>query len=238
MVHRLHFPKLSKFDRVAEPVTFAVPFPAGELLVDQSAAVSLGVDAFPTQSRPTALWPDGSVKWLLVDALVDLPGNDVADYELTPGAHSPASDVKASAEIAEDRPRIETGPLRLSLSAPGESGLLHEIALDGATIASGGELIGPQITIGGETFEAEVGADGWQVAEAGPVRVVLECEGIHRAQDGGEAVDFIARVTAWAGKPWFELRYRVINREAAESTVIEAMRWAACPEVEAEAAGS
>jgi hypothetical protein len=236
MADRMHFPKLSKFDRIAEPASFAVPFPEGQIAPGDTVTVSRDGEAYPTQTRPTAHWPDGSVKWLLVDALVDLPGNAATNYELIVGEPSPAPSDEAQVEIDEGGPRIVTGPLTLSLAAAGGRGLLREVMLDGNTIACGDELSGPEITIAGERLLAEVGADGWEVAEPGPVRMVLECKGTHRAEDGTPAIDFIARVTAWAGKPWCEVHYRVINREPAESTVIEAMQWSVRPDVDADGA--
>lgn len=227
---RLHFPKLSKFDRTAEPTSFAVPFSKGHMQPGDAVTVGREGHAVPTQARATALWPDGSVKWLLVDALVDLPGNAGADYALITGEPSPASSEAAQAQANAAGAQIETGRLTLTLAGAGEVGILRKIVVDGETIASGDEIEGPEITIGGEALSARVGPDGWEVAEPGPVRVVLECQGTHRAVSGGEAVDFAVRITAWAGKPWCEVRYRVINREPDESTIIEAMRWSVRPD--------
>ena len=51
-----------------EPVTVGVPLPAG--LVDNPAYVALDDDQdrpVPLQARPTDRWPDGSIRWLLLD---------------------------------------------------------------------------------------------------------------------------------------------------------------------------
>ena len=220
----LHFPRLSRFDRPAEPITVAVPFPRGELGADTPVAVTADGKALPTQARATATWPDGSVRWLLVDALVDLPGNAPADFALETGALSPTPEARATARVGDDA-TIETGPLTIALCAPGERGLLGEIALDGEHFAAGEELVGPEMTVGGETFVAAMDADGWRVVEPGPVRVVVEARGRHVGADGRTQLDFIARVTAWAGKPWIEVHHRIINREPAPSTGVEAVEW-------------
>jgi hypothetical protein len=62
----LHFEKISRHDRPAEPCTAAAPFARGSLGAGVPVAVFDGGAAVPTQSRATARWPDGSVKWLLV----------------------------------------------------------------------------------------------------------------------------------------------------------------------------
>ena len=72
---QLHFPKLSKFDRRAEPATVSIPFAPGKLAAAEQLRVWDGERRLPIQARPLANWPDGSVKWLLVHLQPDLPGN-------------------------------------------------------------------------------------------------------------------------------------------------------------------
>ena len=67
---KLHFPKLACFERVMEPASVSVPFPKGKLYnIEHCKIVNKSGKCFPAQFRPTALWPDGSVKWLLVHSL-------------------------------------------------------------------------------------------------------------------------------------------------------------------------
>ncbi len=231
MALRVHFPKISKFDRIAEPTTCAVPFPEGQLSPHAAVALTRDGASAPTQTRPTALWPDGSVKWLLVDALVDLPGNDSTDYELIAAADPPSPTDEARVEIRDDASRIETGRLVLELSGPDQRGLIRSIAVDGRVVASGEELVGPEVTIEGDRLIATVARGGWRVVEAGPVRLVVQGDGMHVSADGTRALDFRVRITAWAGKPWCEVHYRVINREPLESTTVESMTWAMRPDV-------
>jgi len=226
----LHFPKLSRFSRDAEPATVAVPFAEGALPADTAVAVVDGDIALPTQSRPTANWPDGSVKWLLADFLANLPANAPTDLVLRAGEPPPTPLSPARAKLDEGAARMEAGPLSVSLNGPGECGLLREVTLEGEVLAAAGELMGPEIAIGGRSLIAQIDAAGWRIAEPGPVRVVVEASGRHRGADGGSALDFVARVTVWAGKPWCEVHYRVIDREPTEGTSVEAARWCYRPD--------
>ena len=57
-----------------EPVTVGVPLPAG--LVDNPAYVALDDEQgrpVPLQARPTDHWPDGSIRWLLLDFQITGP---------------------------------------------------------------------------------------------------------------------------------------------------------------------
>ena len=220
----LHLPKLSRFDRPAEPCTVAVPYPQGELAPTAAVCVLDAGQPIPTQSRPTATWPDGSVKWLLVSFLADLPGNAAAEFTLEQ-VHEPyCADGPVMVADAVGAPIIDTGVLRIALAGTGQGAILGQVHLGGEVVALDGELVGPTLLVDGKPWTATVGDGGWRVVESGPVRLVAEAEGSHRGDGGDEMVGFIARITAWAGKPWIELHYRLINREQRDETLIERMQ--------------
>src|SRR5947209_3655353 len=67
----------------AEPVTVGVPLPRGFLT--QAGAVGLFDHAgrqVTLQSLPLAHWPDGSVKWLLLDFIADELSGDAGHWAL------------------------------------------------------------------------------------------------------------------------------------------------------------
>ncbi|MCC7493802.1 MAG: hypothetical protein IT204_15710 [Fimbriimonadaceae bacterium] len=85
---------------VARPgavVRGGVPFGRGELPAGTAVTVTAGNQARPTASRPLAKWYDGSVKWLLVDTLVDLPASGRVALRVVPGrADPPANAIEVS----------------------------------------------------------------------------------------------------------------------------------------------
>jgi hypothetical protein len=59
--------------RIAEPISFGVPFPCGGLLRLQKLKLHDPVDGLlPLQTEILARWPDGSAKWVLIDTKVNL----------------------------------------------------------------------------------------------------------------------------------------------------------------------
>jgi hypothetical protein len=59
--------------RISEPIAFGVPFPRGNLLQTQKLMLHDPADGMlPLQTEILARWPDGSVKWVLIDTKVDL----------------------------------------------------------------------------------------------------------------------------------------------------------------------
>ena len=77
---KLHFEKLSRFDRKNEPVSISVPFKEGAVTNIGSLVISDGKNIFHPQAKPLSFWPDGSVKWLHLVFPADLPGNKAKDY--------------------------------------------------------------------------------------------------------------------------------------------------------------
>ena len=219
----LAFEKLSRFDRIAEPCSVAVPFPQGDLADPAGVAVCDGDAPVPTQCRVTATWPDGSVKWLLVHFLADLPGNAGKAFRLRTGGPAPPDPPDAPmAAVVNDVCTVRTGPFALTLGAPGEPPI-RRIKSEHLTLETA-EIVGPRVRDGeGRTFDAAVDAPGWRIIEAGPVRAVAEAKGRHIGDDGAAFLDFTLRVHVYAGKPWARLDYRIVNRESPDEVVLAGM---------------
>ena len=104
--------------RVSEPVSSGVPMPyglMGEADLDRIAVFAPDGTAVPAQFRALEEWREagqepGSIKWLLVTFLADVPAGERATYRLRPGAN-PAPDAPAE-------PVDGLGPFRLHLTNP------------------------------------------------------------------------------------------------------------------------
>ena len=226
----LHFEKLSRFDRVGEPCTVAVPFVEGRLTDASRAAVCDGSRALPTQCHTTAAWPDDSVKWLLVHFLADLPGNEGKTFRLETGTGpSPVPPDPVTVETADGICTLKTSGLRVDLQGSGRQGLFRRISSADVTLEAK-TIVGPVVTDAeGNVFAASIASEGWQVIEPGPVRVVVEANGKHVGEDGSGRLDFTARVSAFAGKPWIQLDYRIVHRETSSELTLESMKLALNP---------
>ncbi|MBN2450470.1 MAG: hypothetical protein JXR77_08770, partial [Lentisphaeria bacterium] len=210
----LRFEKLSRFDRLQEPCSAAIPFARG-LLGDASRFVVLDGDRpLPTQSMVTAAWPDGSVRWLHVEFLVDLPANEGkslrwrCDGEPSPLPAPAAGVLRTDAGLS-----LDSGVAVLHLGLPGNPDPLPGLAA-GPLRLGPGELRGPiLIDESGSEWPAVVDADGWSILREGPVHTVVEATGKHRNPAGDGLLDFRLRCHAFAGKPWFQVDHRLIHRE-------------------------
>lgn len=219
----LTFEKLSRFERIGEPCSIAVPFALGVLKDASNVTILDSGKPIPVQSRVTAKWPDDSIKWLYLDFQADLPGSARKSFELVPdGAGSP----KPLKTVAISRGNkgslmIDTGELKLELNGPGETDIFGRIQHADYTYRKG-SFEGPFIgSFKGVEWTAEIDQTGWEIIKPGPLVVVVQAKGKHRSSTGEYLLDFDIEITAFAGKPWVQMDYRLINREANAGVLLE-----------------
>jgi len=82
---RLQLTETEKAARAPAAVTSGVPFAKGALKDVGKLVLKSGGKPVPAQVRRTVKWEDGSVRWALVDTLVDVPPAAVRQaHRLTP----------------------------------------------------------------------------------------------------------------------------------------------------------
>lgn len=220
------FEKISKYDRPAEPVAIGMPFPQGVFRPSQHFELLDGEKRLPVQTLVTGRWPDGSVRWAYLRALVDLPGN--RGHQLTwrladgPGP-SPATSLKAT-KLPDGSVTVDTGPLTATVSCrhflP-----LDEVRLNGQPA---GELRGFTIRAGEKTFSTAGSAPLLvEIVESGPVALVVRVAGRHGGEDS--PFDLLAELTFWNGKPFVTVNYRVLAARGGAETAVDSWGWSAVP---------
>lgn len=151
----------------------------------------------PVQSRVTAYWPDGSVKWSAHTADASLMSETI---DVEPGPAASAADPVVVCR-SEDGVRVSTSRLSLTIPTSGPV-LFTDLIADGKTRVS---KAFPMLRI-----ERRRDADGQEtrtvsdfpgfidcmtVEEEGPVAVIVKYEGIHRNPRTGEAlIPFVIRL--------------------------------------------
>src|SRR5438094_6500536 len=110
--------------RHAWPASASVPLPRGH--VRRPDALWLAAPdgrAAPLQTRALERWPDGSVRWLLLDFLADVPAGKRAVYPLRDAAApAPASGARVRLAAGRDGARVlDSGALRATVPAGGEA---------------------------------------------------------------------------------------------------------------------
>ncbi len=222
----IYFDKLYRYDRIAEPCYIGIPIREGELRDAETVSIYQEGKRLPLQSKVTSRHKDGSVRFLFLRFLADLPGNKgaVLQYEL----HGKDKGKQDCGEIWPDGifpvsvNADETG-ITVTTVCGGEDRVFSFRAehnsqhIFGRLSASGRvygreQFIGPFLKDGtGRKYRMRIGS--WRVVEQGPVCAVLRASGSNVPEEEGSApkIDFEIKLTAWAGKPWVEISYRLIN---------------------------
>ena len=126
--------------RRGEPVTFAVPFPKGELGSAEHVRLVRSGKEVPAQFRVTGLWrPEKSIRWLLVDFQTDIEGGARQRYTLEYGEGVSAQAKPATAiaiQESDDAYTVSTGAARFRIGRKAFD-LFQEVQLaDGTVVVS------------------------------------------------------------------------------------------------------
>ncbi|MFQ5808705.1 MAG: hypothetical protein ACE5JM_03710, partial [Armatimonadota bacterium] len=197
------------------PVTTGLPFPRG-CIGDESNVRLLDAsgDEAPCQARVTCRWPDGSVRWVLLDFQADLEAGVGAQFAVEYGSEVRRGPAPEGIDVTrgDGALTVDTGAVRVSFDRDG-SGLMREIALrdEGGTltpITRGGappvvKLVGED----GKTYTTLSAPEEVLVEEAGPLRAVVLLKGRHRDEQGKGLFAYEVRAHLYAGKPYFRLFY-------------------------------
>ncbi len=159
-----------------QPVCFGVPLPQGTRLSAGRLRDGNGGCA-SVQLEPLSRWPDKSVQWMLVDAILPVgysPGPstlELGDAE-THFSNEPTPSPKQAILVheSENQIAIETGTALFQIDRK-TLRPLEQVSLNGIEIlgASGMRLVVTDSS--GEKFEAE--CDGWRVETAGSIRATI-----------------------------------------------------------------
>ena len=229
----IYFDKLYRYDRIAEPCYIGIPVREGELWDTDGVRVYQSGKRQPLQAKVTSRHKDGSVRFLFLRFLADLPGckGTVLQYDLHGGERTEQGgreiwpDGVSPVCVSEDENGITVSTAcggenhALSFRVEHNSRHIFERLFAAGRVYDRKQFAGPFLKDGeGRTYRMRIG--NWRVVEEGPVCAVLKASGSNVLKEGksasGEAertsgIDFEIKLTAWAGKPWVEVSYRIIN---------------------------
>ncbi len=209
----IHADKLFKYDLGFEYAQTAVPFEAGALKNEDLANLEIrdATASYPLQVLPTAFWPDGSIKFLVVRFLGAFPANKRKDFilgmrqggEACACEHAPKLCVEKTAEGFA----VSTGALDVVLKN-GTDSIFEEVTIGGRVYAKE-QFRGP--VLGLNNIEKFPHVEKWEIREAGPVLLILEGSGSYEKVFGEEPTRVTVRLTFIAGKPYVDVAARLFN---------------------------
>ena len=208
--------------RTGELATGGVPFIKGQ--VKDIAELGL-FDAkdkpVPVQFSRLAGYEDGSVQWVLVDLLVDLPAKGRAEYRVRVGKRVPP---RATLKITESKKTVvvDTGAAVFTVNRTALN-LLESVQVAGRRVAGPGAL--KVVEAGGEEFSAaKPGRVSWEYR--GPLRATLRVDGPYLGEGGKKFIDYTVRFTFCAGSGLVRVDHSLRNsnpKQGGDVKISEAM---------------
>lgn len=218
--------------RGGESAGGGIPLPAGRFKRDQPFALFAGAREIPAQVLPLVTDEKGFLRWVLVDAQVDLAAREKRELVLkdAPATARPSPALKVTDDAAGVT--VDTGKILFSVAREKPFTLFTAVAAGGRPVTAGGE-IGYTDAFDGKRYVADK-PDSVAVEYAGPLRTTICARGRFVGDEQTKA-QYIARITAWAGRSDVHVKYTLANsnpdhycyRAIGESTV--ALKLAAAP---------
>ena len=218
----LYLEKLYRYERKEAPLGICIPVKKGRLMSADEVAVWDGKTMLPTQVKVTSRYEDGSVRFLYVRFIGNLPANKGYKFYLTldkkDAAESNISNSiseKPSTKLCVEKNgaeiSVDTGAISFTVKDYSDT-IFTKLCYNGEEYTEK-NFCGPLLKDGEQNYEAHF--DNWQVVDEGSCAVILKCVGENVLPSCGcEANNhykFEVRLTAFAGKSYIDVAYRIIN---------------------------
>jgi hypothetical protein len=201
---QLRLDQPTKTDRIGLPVSGGLPFAKGKLAkIEELRLLDAAGSELPLQARPLSLWPDGSVKAVMLDFQTDIPADKDTTATLEYGAGVKAAPRAKGIQVqaAADRVTLDTGAAVFTFSKSG-GGWMDAVTVGGKSMGKGvhfarfkGDAAPNKAVVTALTLE-----DGKDVSN--PLHAAVKVEGFY---EGHLKTPFILRIHAYAGKAFVKV---------------------------------
>lgn len=207
------------YDRRAEPVTLGVPFPEAALADEDQARIIRNDNVIPCQREVTSRWPDGSIRWLLLDFLADVNADETAVYHLEYGDHPVGTSADLiparTIEVRSDHDEIVllNGVMELTLNKsrfaipdcarlvtdPEPISVIDNSGSSGFAVAIGDDFLAP----------TDFTVDTIQVERSGPIHAVVKVEA--SATIGSKIIRHVVRLHVYLNQSFVRVEHVFMN---------------------------
>lgn len=206
----------SGIDRVGEPVTVGIPFPKGMLKGENYLSLfdSKG-NQVPLQKQIMSQWPDLSLKWVLLDFLVDCYPASTSSYNLK------FQSLPSDQYLSSDKINITDGDSFLSIDTGKAIFILDKKTFSPfqSVTVSGAEIIDASNSNVRLTDENQVEyipiIRNISIETSGLMRSTIRIDGYFESGERKVFCDFFARLFFYAGKSLTKIDFTIRNPKAA-----------------------
>ena len=163
------------------------------------------------QTKVTATHKDGSVRYMFIRFMADLPANKGTVLECDYNSDKKNDYKGIVVEQKKDGYFVDSDGLIFSVK--NNSNHIFEILDDGREYYDASQFEGPYL-IDKDNTCYDMHIDNWSITEQGRLCTILTGKGsniVNTNTNDKQNVDFEITITAYAGKQWVEVGYRIIN---------------------------
>ncbi len=207
------------------PIASGIPFPQGELGSADHVRLMTDDGEVPSQVRLLARWPDGSVKWLLVNFQADVPAGDQREYRLQYGRQVERAPVSQAISVAQhpDGVAVDTGALRFRIDRHGN---LADLVRGERKLLAGGATCHSLATDSqGRNYSTSESEAIVAIEEVGPLRAVVKVTSDLMDSSGEKLFRIEKRIEAHRGVALLRIRHTFIVDRAEKFTNIERLTY-------------
>ena len=202
---KIYFDKLYRYDRLQEPAGIALPFKEGELRTADRIAITQNGRKCMVQPKVTSKHADGSIRYLYVDFLADIPANKGAVLEFEKESDGSCEEKGVSVTQTGQGLCVDTGCVTFTVKNNSQN--IFETLDDGRKHYTAQNFEGPYLKDDMGLYDINIGE--WKIIDAGPVKCVIRAKGSNILNN--KKVDFEITLTSYAAKSWIDVSYRIIN---------------------------
>ena len=205
---KIYIDKLYKNNLNGEMCQVAIPFEKGALPEREVKDLSLFTTddqkkELAKQLKITSTWEDGSVKFLFVRFLCDIPGNKSLELELRDDANTKeCRSSKLDVTTTQSGIKVDTGELFFEVLNNSQS-IFKKVSAFGKEYTAE-QFVGPVLIKNSKRYDICISY--WRIVESGSVCAILEGEG--KIWNDSRC---IIRLTVTSGKPWVDVAVRLFN---------------------------
>ena len=205
------------------PVTAGIPFPRGEVRSANQINLRGPRGDAPCHSEVLARWADGSVRWALIEAQVDVEASSRTEYTLQYGADvkaAPPEPAPLRSTDSDGSIAVETGAASISIGRRGGrlfTGLIagdrQLLTVDDAEPQLQGIDAADQTPFHGEISDAVL-------EEENPLRSVVRADGVYVTDRGDILLSWTIRMHFFAHHSFVKLHHTLIHDQTTRPTVL------------------
>ncbi len=202
-------------NRVEELMTLGFPLPKSAFHKEDSLSVKEGSEYVKTQTSPLSYWPDGSIKWLLVDFPYTLRSEEEKNLEFSNDSSIVTNEYPYSIKIqnTQEKWSIHTGKAQFKLDL-GQQGVLSSIQISGESEVRFKNSRWVLIDEFNEKHFAQVQKS--YLETEGLLRSTLRMEGCFPSLKNPDKGKFLMKMTFWAGSTSCKVEWTLWNAERAQ----------------------